>query len=154
MPDVPIQIIPPGDDLDPAEARALTAEIRNNVAELEMLLVRAYRGRAWLALGHESWDAYIHAEFKAAPLALPREERRAASQSLAGWGLSTRAIASATGAPKSTIADDLSGNRTPAPVVGLDGKTYTPPPPRAPADPAPPVVVTCPTCHGTGKVER
>lgn len=166
MSNLPIQIVATDRDLTRDEARELTNEIKNRVAEIEYLLVRAYQGRAWLALGWASWDDYIGGEFKAAPLALPREQRRVASQSLAAWGLSTRAIAPAVGASQRQAARDVSQNGSPdsagpqVPTQGLDGKTYprkqrTGPDTRP--DPAPlptPATTACPTCGGTGKVTQ
>lgn len=162
MPNVPIQVVTAERDLTADEARSITQEIRQNVAELELKLVRAYQGRAWLALGYDTWDDYIAGEFRSAPLALPREERRAAVQSLRGWGLSTRAIASATGTPQRTIADDvrLSGNRSvianandgAAPVTGLDGRELRQP--MFTRSTPTPIKSTCPTCGGTGKVAQ
>lgn len=144
MTGAPFQLVKAERDLTADEARTLTRAIRNDVAELELKLVRAYQGRAWLALGYATWDEYIAGEFKAAPLALPREQRPAAVQSLRGWGLSTRAIAPAVGVDRDTVAEDLrqlAENPPPnadplPPVTGLDGKTYAPPKPKA--GPTPP----------------
>lgn len=153
MGDVPLQIITADRDMTTDEARKITDAIRNGIADLELTIVKAYQGRAWLALGYESWDAYVTGEFKRAPLPLPREERQAAVQSLRGWGLSTRAIAPVVGVHHDTVASDLSEN--PTPVIGLDGKTYKPRRTGSTrhADPAP-TMITCPTCGGTGKVTQ
>lgn len=51
--------------------------------------------------------------------------------SLRESGLSIRAIAAATGLNKETVNNvtrELSGNRTPEPITGTDGKTYAPKP--------------------------
>jgi hypothetical protein len=100
----------------------------------------------WLALGYESWPDYIKGEFRHAPLAMPRDERRAVVALLRGQGMSTRTIAAATGLGKDTVHRELSGvaNETPepgdvidvepaprpapVPIIGLDGKTYQPKP--------------------------
>src|SRR5690606_22189968 len=106
------------------------------------LIQEAYLTRAWAALGYNSWDAYCAAEFGTSRIPLPREERREIVTSLREAGLSTRAIASATGVDHSTVSRDIAsgvaapqGNATPATrnVVGRDGKQYAPSPrPRVP----------------------
>lgn len=94
-------------DVTPAAAKALTRKIQNGIGGVFELLHQAWQGRAWLALGYQSWDEYIDREFGTAPMALPRERRKDAVKSLRDLGWSVRAIAAATGAGKSTIADDL-----------------------------------------------
>lgn len=76
-------------------------------------------------------------------------------------GMSTRAISAATGASKGTVQNDTdAGAQNWAPddnepidveIVGLDGKTYTPPAPSRPKRETPPTV-KCPICGGTGAV--
>jgi transposase-like protein len=116
------------------DARELTAKIYGHLDAAWDLIIAAYNGRAWSALGYGSWDAYCKAEFNGARLRLPREERQEVVGSLREAGLSTRAIASATGNSTKTITEDLkqvSQSTTPdepSNVVGLDGKTYTPKP--------------------------
>lgn len=127
------------------EARTLTDRIKVAVEGTWQMIREAYVSRAWSALGYDTWDAYCAAEFGASRLALPREERREIVASLRESGLSTRAIASVTGAGVGTVSRDLAatvptalGNGTVAPpaVQGVNGKTYSSRP--APADqPAP-----------------
>lgn len=45
------------------EARALTLEIKGAAERIYALLLRAHEGRAWSALGYESWRDYAMAEF-------------------------------------------------------------------------------------------
>jgi len=69
--------------------------------------------------------------FGTSRLRLPREERAEVVASLRESGLSIRAIAAATGLNKETVNNvtrELSGNRTPEPITGTDGKTYAPKP--------------------------
>jgi hypothetical protein len=127
-----------------AEARAVTNRIRQTVSVAIEQIKKAYEGRAWIALGYESWtDYYCSTEF-GKHIRLPRDERQHAVAVLRRAETSVRAIAVATGASKSTIADDLSGvqNRTtdddvivdaeivddaqaPTPTItGTDGKKY------------------------------
>ena len=117
-------------EMTPAGARELTDRIKAAVEDVWQLIQQAYVSRAWATLGYETWDAYCSAEFGTSRVRLPREERQEVVASLRESGLSTRAIASATGMHHSTIADDLRGvgNPTPepAPVTGMDGKSYAP----------------------------
>jgi hypothetical protein len=50
--------------LSAADARALTEEIKRDVAELREKLLRLYEGQAHIALGYSSWRAYWEAEFE------------------------------------------------------------------------------------------
>lgn len=109
------------------EARQLTARIKVAVEGSWLLIQEAYTSRTWAVLGYNTWDAYCNAEFGNTRLRLPREERQEVVASLRETGLSVRAIAAATGINKETVSRDLqvSGNQTPAHVIGADGKTYT-----------------------------
>lgn len=118
------------------EARELTAKIYGAIEVAWELIAEAYQRRADKAMGYGSWDEYCQAEFNGARLRLPREERQEKVRSLRESGLSTRAIASATGTSYDTVQRDLkAGDRNLSPesessnVVGLDGKTYTQPEP-------------------------
>lgn len=128
------------------EARDLTDQIKVAVESTWHLIKRAYETRAWAALGYASWDDYCTREFGAQRLKLPREERQEVVASLRESGLSTRAIASATGYDKRTVGRDLDAGGAdappepepadgqpddapapaPEPVKGTDGKTYKP----------------------------
>lgn len=133
------------------EARDITNKIRQNLAVAVVQIKKAFSGRAWIALGYESWNDYCTTEFGDV-LRLGRDDRRELVLDLADAGMSTRAIAAATGTSKSTIAVDLTGvqNRTPDVnpdaatadafdnVIGLDGKRYPRPTPTAePIEPSP-----------------
>lgn len=125
------------------EARALTDRIKVAVEGTWQMIREAYVSRAWDALGYETWDAYCAAEFGTSRLALPREERREIVASLRESGLSTRAIASVTGANQSTVVRDLGATDAPAlgnasveapRITGVNGKTYVQPAPQPPSD--------------------
>jgi hypothetical protein len=139
------------------EAAELTNSIRTSVADLEQLVVRAYFGRAWVAMDYESWDDYVLGEFKRAPLALPREDRKTQVLSLRQQGLSLRAIASATGVSEATARRDTStasfdAVNTPERTTGLDGKERpaTRPTAQKPEKGTPPAQrEVCPTCGQT-----
>jgi hypothetical protein len=123
--------------LNAGEARAITDRIRSSMGDLMALVVKAHIGRAWIALGYQSWADYIKGEFDHAPLSLPRDERLAVVALLRGQGMSTRAIGSAAGVAEGTVRNDLAGAQNYAPdeavpVTGLDGKNYPGPPRRGP----------------------
>jgi predicted transcriptional regulator len=100
----------PVPELDAENARALTDQIKSRVETLWELIKAAYHGRAWIALGYESWDAYCDSEFQTSRLRLPREERADVVVSLRDSGVSQRAIALATGLSQPTISRELSGD--------------------------------------------
>ena len=106
------------------EARALTDRIKIAVEGTWQLIREAYTSRTWAVLGYDTWDAYCNAEFGNARLALPREERQEVVASLRESGLSTRAIASATGLSQSTVARTTESLDSVAVVTGVNGKTY------------------------------
>ncbi|NOR03635.1 hypothetical protein HGK72_26655 [Mycolicibacterium fortuitum] len=93
--------------MDAADARALTDRIKVGVEAVWELIKQAYTERAWDALGYSSWDDYCTREFGASRLRLPREERAEVVASLRESGLSTRAIAAATGLARNTVLSDL-----------------------------------------------
>lgn len=108
------------------DARNLTDKIKAGTAALWELIKEAYVSRAWASLGYASWDDYCTQEFGTSRIRLPREERREVVSSMREIGMSTRAIASATGMSAMQASRDSRGvtNVTPAPVTGTDGKTY------------------------------
>lgn len=109
-------------DLTADEARAVTDRIRQTSEIVWAQIIKAYRGRAWLALGYSSWDQYLDAELGDIRVQLPREARREVVASLSEAGMSTRAIAAATGVNFATVSRDLTGvaNATPDPSPSGD----------------------------------
>lgn len=96
------------------EAQALTDQIRVAVDHAWSLIIEAYHRRVWVALEYPSWDDYCESEFGGLRLKLPREDRQEVVASMRDAGMSIRAIASATGASKSTVTSDVSQIGTPA----------------------------------------
>jgi hypothetical protein len=128
--------------LSAADARKLTDQIKSSVETLWDLITRAYTTRAWAALDYDSWDDYCAKEFSDARLRLPREERQEVVASMREIGMSTRAIAAATGESRETIRREAAATDTNGSVVvGVNGKTYRPKPVARIADrsPKPPV---------------
>ena len=54
------------EDMTAEQARAITDEIKAHVEVVWRLIATAYRHRAWIALGYESWDDYAREEFDVA----------------------------------------------------------------------------------------
>lgn len=136
--------------MDPAEARRLTERIRLTATtfaesrdKLIDLVGQAKSGNAHVALGYGSWTDYLADVLGDEPLRLARDDRRELVAALSAEGMSTRAIAPIVGAGHVTVSRDLAAgvpDETPAPmptrppITGRDGKTYTPPPPKPPAN--------------------
>lgn len=74
-----------------------------------------------------SWEALCDSRGWTRRVALPRPERREVVERLRQEGMSTRAIAAAVGASKSTVSDDLAqlsdSGQLPESVTSLDGRT-------------------------------
>lgn len=122
-------------ELSASQARELTDRIKVGVEAIWELVKQAFQSRAWAALGYDSWDDYCTREFGTSRIRLPREERQEVVASMREIGMSTRAIASATGDSPRTVrrAIDSSGANAPVDVTGVNGKTYTPKPRPEPA---------------------
>lgn len=123
------------------DATQLTEKIRitaHNYADarqkLQGYVAEAKAGNAHLALGYASWTAYLADVLGEEPMRLARGERQEMVQMLSAEGMSSRAIAPIVGASPRQVAYDKAGvqdctTESPAPVQGLDGKTYTRPEP-------------------------
>lgn len=120
-----LEFVEPLSDMDAAEAKEFVEYIHGVQDEGPRRVIDAYRRRAWLALGYGSWTDMCDGE----DLRLPREM----TPELQAGGLSIRAIAAVTGVGTMTAQRDaVAGvpptqeSGTPAPVTGLDGKSYPP----------------------------
>lgn len=117
---------------DVATARQRAERIRADLAgytRMRQDIADAYACRDWLALGYDTWFAYLEGEFgpELQQLARDRGERRQAVADLRGQGLSTRQIGAVTGVDPKTVRNDLAEVGTspqPERVTGSDGKTY------------------------------
>lgn len=113
--------------------RRMAGTIRESWNTLVALVDMAKAGDIHVALGFPSWTAYL-ADALGGQLDLGTDTRRAVVELLAGEGMSQRAIAQAVGVSQKTVDRDLDhvsqidSPAEPAPVTGLDGKTYSPPP--------------------------
>ena len=100
--------------MDVPSARRLTERIRltaitvrDGVEKLQSLLDEAKTGHVHVALGYQSWPAYIADVMGEEPLRLSRDDRREIVNYLTGEGMSTRAIGSVLGVGNKTVARDL-----------------------------------------------
>ncbi|QOC89858.1 hypothetical protein [Micromonospora craniellae] len=126
-------------------ARARADRIRKGLIDyLETVeeFALAFERRDWQVLGHDSWEAYLAAEFGADRLRVPEVHRTQAVTVLRMVGMSTRAIGSALGISKDTAARALAAvsadGALPATVRGLDGRDR---PATRPAPAPTPVVI-------------
>jgi hypothetical protein len=124
--------------MDQPEAQERIARIQAALAVVLEDIIALYRGRAWIAMGYPSWDALCAAEFPGVRMPVP--QRRDAVLELTEAGLSTRAIGAALGVSDGTVRNDQKSTAQdyavdPRPVVGLDGRTRTYPPPEPAPDP-------------------
>lgn len=126
------EVVDPGsDDLTAEQARALTDRIRQTLTVSHDLITAAYKGRAWVALGYETWDGYCQGEFsEARMIRLDREQRREIVAEMRQAGMTNRAIGSAIGISDRQVGTDVEvlrhGGRftEPAMVTRSDGTPY------------------------------
>lgn len=90
-------------DLDQKAARRLTDQLRLGLEGVWELAIKAWDGRAWIALGYGSWDEYCTREFGQCRIRLPRQDREEVLAPLSAAGMSTRAIGSLTGLNERTV---------------------------------------------------
>lgn len=122
--------------LDAATARNLTRQIRVGLEGTHALIIEAFKGRAWKAMGYPTWDAYCQGEFGTLSLQPPREDRQQVIGSLREAGMSVRAIAASIDMSKTHVTRELQDMESAGvpkgtadtPITGLDGKTYSPRP--------------------------
>lgn len=108
------------------EMDAAVAAIDSYVERFPQELVTAlWEARAWIEYGYESWHAMCAARGWTQRNVLTAPERRPVVAALRQEGMSTRAIAAATGVSHQTVANDLStvNNLTVDEVTSLDGRT-------------------------------
>lgn len=119
------------------DAQRLTERIRltaHNYAEarqkLQELVAEAKEGNAHLALGYESWTAYLAEVLGEEPMRLARGERQGMVQMLTYEGVGPAAIAPIVGVSERQVRRDIGQmSEVPEASTGLDGKTYTRPDP-------------------------
>jgi hypothetical protein len=95
------------DRMSADDAQRLTDDIRQHLTDAWKLIIEAYDGEAWIALGYTSWAEYCIAEFGASRDAFGRADRRMMAALLRSGGLSIRAIAAVFDVDKNTVLSDL-----------------------------------------------
>jgi hypothetical protein len=100
-------------DFTPGQAKAHTERIAKAGGVLSELVLKAYNGRIWLSLGkgYKTWNDYLRGEFGGAPLQLPTAKAKVEALALAKGGMSTQAIADATGRSKAQTAKDVAAGK-------------------------------------------
>jgi len=143
-----LQIIETGEVIEPmsrVEAERITARIADkldgiadNLEQVMPLIREALTREAWKALGYTGPTAYVSERFSGSLGRLTPDVRRPIVGELSAAGMSTRAIAPIVGTGPTQVRNDLRQVRTecapespaspaspdPAPVIGMDGKTY------------------------------
>jgi transposase-like protein len=119
--------------MSPASAEQVTIQIRSMLERAWEYIAIAYQGRAFLALGYQTWDEYVEDRLSDLRLTVPREERAQAVAALSDANMSLRAIAKVLGVSPATAYRDLAGSKPgpdgagdtgPIGVRGRDGKQY------------------------------
>lgn len=119
-------------------ARRLTARLRDALVVADDLLVQAYKGQAWQALGYSTWTAYVEAELPQLQLLQVKGELRLERvQGLLDHGLSQGAVATVLDVGKGTVNRSREqllarGWTPPATVLASDGRTMAATQERAP----------------------
>jgi transposase len=89
------------------DARESVSRVRSQQAATEKELVRQVEGKAWRALGYESWAAMLDGEYGGPVVALPTDERREVACRLFREGLTDVEIAATLGVSPATIDRDV-----------------------------------------------
>lgn len=120
--------------MSPASAEQVTIQICSMLERAWEYIAIAYQGRAYLALGYQSWDEYVDDRLGDLRLTVPREKRAQAVAALSDANMSLRAIAKVLGVSPATAYRDLAGaelepdgaaeDAVAIGVRGRDGKQY------------------------------
>ena len=171
-PEVPLQIITPND------VRASIRRARRSLEKAAEEIVWQIEMEAWRTLGYSSWGAMREAEYGGAAFMVPSKSRPELVARIRAHGLTQQEIADTAGVSRPTVAADLAnadsdietvtnsrGQERPASYARTDDDDVIDaeiveddePTPDATTDPVhaeSAIAITCPTCHGTGKVTR
>ena len=155
-PEIPLQIVTPND------VRASIRRARLSLEKAAEEIVWQIEMEAWRTLGYSSWGAMREAEYGGAAFMVPPKNRPELVERMKAKDLSQREIARTAGVDEGTVRNDLrsSGAEFSAPdddVIDAEIVEDDEPTPDATTDPVhaeSAIAITCPTCHGTGKVTR
>lgn len=121
--------------LSKAQAKQLVARINESIETTTALIIEAFEGQAYIALGYPNWRTFAEAElphYKYSP-----EDRAKASVDLTEAGLSTHSAAAALGVNQATVVRDVNAQADAnASVAGEDSDPETAPD-EAASEPAP-----------------
>ncbi len=102
------------------EAREATAKAYGSGEAFCVDILVCFHGRAWVAMGYDSWDEYWGAEFHGLRVSLSPAARKELVKPLRAAGMSTRQIGAAVGVSHETVASDL---RDPVRNLTLSGSS-------------------------------
>lgn len=105
--------------------RRATVTALDALADIDDAIRQAYEGRAWIALGYDTWEAYCSTEFAHTRMWSTVEERHARTSALREGGLSVRAIAAVLGVAKSTADRDVAASLSTVPGGTVDTSRST-----------------------------
>jgi hypothetical protein len=94
-------------DLSLLEARESVDRAKTHLEAAAEEIVRQIGGRAWVALGYESWDEMREVEYRGAAVIVPREDRPELVARLRAEGLSQKQIGDTIGVSQGQVSDDL-----------------------------------------------
>jgi hypothetical protein len=130
------ELLPSPEPLSESKAKALDKRIRtangkvgDGIGTLFELLAEAQAGQIDVALGYDSWSAYLDDAVTVIPA--NRGQRKALVSTMTGMGVSERIVANVLGTSQATVSRDLAeasdaGVSLPDEVVGQDGRTTKP----------------------------
>ena len=166
--------------LSSEEARLLTTEIQRTTVRLWLLVTEAHDRSAHFALGYDSWDDYVRAEFKMSPSrsyqlvdtghvmrelavaghdvdTMPPPPTRVISKikhRLPDVRKAGRAALKDHEDPIKALRELAREPKIPAQRGAAEAGSPTESPPDKRPVGRPPITVTCPACNGDGKVTR
>ena len=94
-------------DMTTAEARTSVERAMSGLESAAAEIVAQIAGRAWVALGYDTWDVMREAEYGGAAVIVPRTVRSQLSARLASQGLSQQQIGDTLGVTHQTVSNDL-----------------------------------------------
>jgi hypothetical protein len=89
------------------DIRSRVETIADNFEALPVLIAEAFNDGDWQALGYESWETYVKAEFHTGIIRVNKAIRKAWVKELTAGGMTTREIAPVVNVDQSTVVRDL-----------------------------------------------
>lgn len=153
-PEIPLQII------TPAAVRASIRRARQSLEKAAEEIVWQIEMEAWRTLGYSSWSSMREAEYGGAAFMVPSKNRPELVARIRAAGLTQKEVAATAGVSVPTVKRDehpeWRGSNDPSDDDIIDAEIVEDDTQKATdsvtAEPV--IAITCPTCHGTGKVTR